>query len=171
MKSVYIENDNNKLHLIIIGKDKNGSIYRKRTNNIDKIEHYVREECKNFLNVEIHDKDLYLYTNSGIRFIIKAYNEMKDVRLMQYIFRKISKAPIVGDNLKQGKKTNQLEQLGLKILYTNHKKIASLALTGLVLSGSIAGTVIGVNNLHNKSEETVIETFVLINIYIHLKYI
>lgn len=159
MKSVYIDKNNDKLHLVIIGKDKNGAVYRKRTNNIDKIEHYLIEECKNFLNVEIHDKDLYLYTNSGIRFVIKDYNEMKDVRLMQYIFRKISKAPIVGDNLKQGKNTNYLQQLGLKLLYTNRKKIASLALTGLVLSGSITGVINGLNNLHQQSEETVIEEF------------
>lgn len=144
-KKCYLGIDNNDYYLEEFGKDENGVHYKKRTNSIRKIEAYLKQEGKGFIDGQIKENNLILYTVKHTCFIIENYQEL-DYELFPTFFTRVQTAPIVSNNLKKGIRSNPLELFGLKFLYMNRFKLATIAMTGVL---TIAGSTFLANGTSN----------------------
>ena len=129
-KTVYLGIDDNGYFLEITGTDKDGVRYRKRTNSERRIASYLHNEGNYFLDARIKENDLIVYTKKEVRFVLKNY-QVLDASLFDEFFNRLESTPVVSKNLKSGIRSTPLQMLGLRLLYVNKVKLASLALTGM----------------------------------------
>lgn len=151
-KVAYIGASESGLYLEIKGIGKSGETYRTRTNKEEKIREYIMRNVNRFMDAVIKGENLNLYTADKMMIIIRNYKQLQNDPNLKIVFRRLSRAPIVSENLKQNERTNFIQSLQLRILYANKLKLASLALTGTLL---VTGTVFMINgnaNLHKQQE-------------------
>ncbi len=154
-KTVYLGIDDNGYFLEITGTDKDGVRYRKRTNSERRIASYLHNEGNYFLDARIKENDLIVYTKKEVRFVLKNY-QVLDASLFDEFFNRLESTPVVSKNLKSGIRSTPLQMLGLRLLYVNKVKLASLALTGTILVTSAVGFTNSRENLHSKIEEDIV---------------
>ncbi len=160
---VYIGASENGLYLEIKGSGRTGETYRRRTNKEETIREYISKKAIHFVDAVIKGEDLTLYTADHATIVIRNYEKLQNESILKILFRRLNRAPIVSENLKQNERTNLIQALQLKILYANKVKLASLALTGtLLVTGSIF-MLNGVSNIHMQQEpvqDIIVERFI-----------
>lgn len=136
-KTVYIGQNAQGYYLEVFGKDEDGVGFRKRTSSEETIKSYLDYEGVHFIDAIVKENDLYLYTAEKNVFILKSYRSLLTEKSFSSFFRRILKAPVVARNFKNGEHSSNLQQFGLKLLYMNRKKLATLALAGTLLVSNI----------------------------------
>ncbi|MCI9233007.1 MAG: transglycosylase SLT domain-containing protein [Bacilli bacterium] len=138
-KFAYIGASEHGLYLETKVMEKSGEKYRKRTNKEDTIQRFINQNATRFIDAIVTGDNLTLYTADKVTIIVRKYAQLQDEPLLRVLFRRLNRAPIVSENLKQNKKSNVFQLLQLKILYANKKRLAALALSGtlLVTTGAI----------------------------------
>lgn len=140
-KTVYIGEKNGRYYLEIVGKDRDGVSYRKRTNDPKKIHSFIDEEGKQFLDGKIKEDDLILYTTNKIRLVLRKYQNLQQQAPFRKIFRRLKNTPFLPKNIASGRHSNIIQILGLKLHYVNKTKLAALALSGIVFTTGVSFTV------------------------------
>lgn len=150
-KTVYIGQENGMYYLEISGKNEDNIPYRKRTNVMSKIKNYLSREGKYFIDGNIRGDNLFLYTTNHTCFILQDYQSL-DYEAFKEFFIRVQTAPIVSKNLKNNVRSNPLQLLGLRVLYQNRMRLATLAMTGVL---AVSGNFIlasGKTHLHQKQD-------------------
>lgn len=148
----YIGATENGLYLEIKGEGKSGETYRKRTNKEEAIREYISKKAVHFVDAVIKGKNLTLYTADHNIIVVQNYEQLQNVPILKILFRRLNRAPIVSENLRQKERTSLIQALQLKILYANKIKLASLALTGTILVAGATFMISGTANLHAQQE-------------------
>lgn len=152
-KTVYIGQTNGMYYLEISGKNEENVPYRKRTNVISTIEKYLSREGKHFIDGNIKGDNLFLYTADHTCFIVEDYQNL-DYEVLKDFFIRVQTAPIVSKNLKNHVRSNPLQLLGLKILYQNRMRLATLAMTGIL---TVSGNFILANGMQHLNQKQDVE--------------
>lgn len=82
--------------------------------------------------------------------IVKDYQALLHDRMFDELFSRVEKAPFVARNLERGLRSSVPQLLGLKILYANRLKLASLALATVVLINGVPIITNGISNIHQQ---------------------
>lgn len=139
-KTVYVGEKDGKKYLEITGKDRDGVAFRRRTNDIKKIETFLNSEGKQFLDGIIREKNLILHTANGIRLVLRNYQKLQEQEPFQKLFDRLYNTPFLPKNIERGQHSNIFQILGLKLHYANKTKIAALTLTGAILVTGVSFT-------------------------------